>query len=167
MDGGSRVSPVIQRETFETILRSLQHMPRIVSVHSYAATADVLDAIERCAGRGIVLHWWLGDNNETQRALELGCYFSVNSSPRSLTLLNSVPASRILPETDHPYGDRRGRSAARPGNVLDVEKRLAGLSGASMPSVRLRIWQNLLEIATATKTVGLLPRAVRRQLAAL
>jgi TatD DNase family protein len=167
LDGSSRVAAEIQRRNFEAILRSLQDQPRIVSVHSYQATTEVLDSIEEHGGPGIILHWWLGNPTETQRALDLGCYFSVNSSNRSLDLLDKVPASRVLPETDHPFGDRKGRGAARPGNVVDVENRLLRTVAGDVTAVRLQMWRNLLALATETSTLGMFPRATRLQFAAL
>ena len=167
LDGSSRVPGDVQRRTFETVLRSITAMPRIVSVHSYQATTDVLDAVETYGGPGIVLHWWLGDSAETQRAVNLGCYFSVNSSARSLAMLESIPQSRVLPETDHPFGDRKGRSAARPGNVLEVEKALARLAGGDITAARLQVWRNLFTLAKETRTADMFPHAARRQFAAL
>jgi TatD DNase family protein len=167
MDGSSRVAAAIQRRNFEAILRSLQNSPRIVSVHSYQATTEVLNSIEEHGGSGIILHWWLGDSTETERALNLGCYFSVNSSSRSLELLDQIPASRVLPETDHPFGDRRGRAAARPGNVADVESRLLPIISGDVAAVRLQMWRNLLALATETSTLGMFPRAARLQFAAV
>jgi len=167
LDGASRVPAGVQRQNFETVLRSTREMPRIVSVHSYQASSAVLDAVETFGGPGIVLHWWLGDSAETERAVRLGCYFSVNSSAHSLAMLGSLPRSRVLPETDHPFGDRRGRSAARPGNVLVVEKEFARLSGGDVTTARLQVWRNLFALANETQTADMFPDAARRQFAAL
>lgn len=167
LDGSSRVPADLQRQTFDTVLRATRETPRIVSVHSYKAASAVLDAVEANGGPGIVLHWWLGDAEETDRAVELGCYFSVNSSARSLSMLGSIPPSRVLPETDHPFGDRKGRSAARPGNVLDVEKQFARLTGGDIHAARLQFWRNLWNLVNETGTAGMFPHAARRQFAAL
>lgn len=99
--------------------------------------------------------------------MDLGCYFSINSSAGSLALLDTVPADRVLPETDHPFGDRRSRAAAHPGNVVDVETRFARRIDTDLIAARLQVWRNLLALARATDTVGLFPRAAQRQFAAL
>ena len=125
-----------QQTTLRAVLGVLQHAPRIASLHSYRATNVVLDELSARPVKGAVLHWWLGDAHETQRALELGCFFSVNaSSVRRADLLDLIPPDRILTETDHPLGDRRGGRAARPGSVAAVEKALAG---TTTPGARTR-----------------------------
>lgn len=167
LDGSSRVSSSLQHETFRSVLSVVTDLPRIVSVHSYGATDPVLDVLEEYRIPGVVLHWWLGDLESTKRAIDLGCWFSVNSSARSLAILKELPKDRILPETDHPYGDRKGRSNARPGNVRDVEERIAREEGGTLTPVRLRMWRNLFALAEATGTVDMFPRFAQRQFSAL
>jgi TatD DNase family protein len=109
------------------VIGALVETPRIVSVHSYRATKEVLDILERHRPKGVVLHWWLGDERATKRAVDLGAYFSVNASQAGKwTPLRLVPHDRILTETDHPFGDRREAAPRRPGNLSIVERRLRG-----------------------------------------
>ena len=118
LDGTSRVPMEAQRRTLRRVLEVLQRRPRIASLHSYRATSEVLGLIERFAQPGVILHWWLGTERETWRAVELGCYFSVNrSSVRRRDLLARMPLERVLPETDHPFGEQRSRAAATRGSV--------------------------------------------------
>jgi NAD(P)-dependent dehydrogenase (short-subunit alcohol dehydrogenase family) len=98
---------------FDDVISVLGQTPRIVSVHSYRATRQVLNTIERHRPKGVVLHWWLGDEVETQAALDLGAYFSVNSAQATKWgALGLVPKTRLLFETDHPFGDRVERDPA-------------------------------------------------------
>ena len=167
LDGASRVPMEMQRHTLANALSVLQRTPRITSLHSYRATSDVLRLIEDCRQPGLILHWWLGTRGETARAVELGCYFSVNrSSARRKDLLARIPLDRVLPETDHPFGDR-GKGPRRPGEVRHVEMALADIHGVSTHDVRLRTWQTLASIVRETRTASLLPSAVRRQLAVI
>ena len=39
-----------------------------------------MEVLEAGSPPGIILHWWLGDAQQTRRAVDLGCYFSVNAS---------------------------------------------------------------------------------------
>lgn len=167
LDGGSRVPAGLQETTFESVLHVLATAPRIVSVHSAQASKRVLDIVESLPSPGIVLHWWLGDDEQTRRALDLGCYFSVNSSARSLSVVSKVPYERLLPETDHPFGDRRSGKGARPGNVLDVERAISRTKGDSIQAVRLQMWRNFATVAAETSTSAMFPAAARRQFAAL
>lgn len=167
LDGASRVPMKIQQHTLKSALGVLQQHPRITSLHSYMATSEILNLIANYPQPGLILHWWLGTSSETARAVELGCYFSVNrSSVRKKDLLAWIPLDRVLPETDHPFGDK-GRGPRRPGEVGHVEAALAEVHNLSIEAIRIRTWQNLASIVQETRTGSLLPERIRRQLAAM
>jgi len=168
LDGSSRVAMEIQRATFAAILTALQTNQRIASIHSYGATDAVLDCLKEAPIQGAVLHWWLGDEQYTRRAVELGCYFSINaSSARRVETLRAIPIERILTETDHPFGDRSSGAGRRPGNVESAEHMLAQYYGINREDLRLQVWRNLRDLTSRTHTAALLPRAIRVALAAV
>lgn len=168
LDGTSRVSLQTQRATFVAILAMLQTTPRITSIHSYAATGATLSCLATQAIQGAVLHWWLGDENETRRAVALGCYFSINAAMlKRPDVLRLLPLDRVFAETDHPFGDRSAGRSRRPGNVDNVEASIARLHGLEQDEVRRIMWQNLATVVRATRCGSLLPRTVRVTLAAL
>lgn len=168
LDGSSRVSLQVQRRTFEAILATLQATPRITSIHSQAATATVLACLTTQPIRGAVLHWWLGDQGQTKQALELGCSFSVNASMlKRPELVSLLPLDRLLPETDHPFGDRSAGLGRRPGNVADVEHAIGSIHGLDETAVRLAMWRNLAAQVAATKCGSLLARPTRIVLASI
>jgi TatD DNase family protein len=167
LDAGSRVPMSTQQETLATVLAELQGSPRITSLHSYKATDLVLAALEAQTIEGAVLHWWLGDSSQTRRAIDLGCFFSVNaSSVRRTDLLDIIPLDRLLTETDHPFGDRRGGRGARPGLVTTVEEQLALHYAQAADRIRAVIWDNLARLTSNAGCMALLPRAIRVQLLA-
>ena len=167
LDGASRVPMDMQRHTLAGALGVLQQSPRVTSLHSYKATSEILSLMAAFPQPGLILHWWLGTEGETYRAVELGCYFSINrSSARRRDLLAQIPLDRVLPETDHPFGNK-GRGLQRPGEVGHVEAALAEAHGLSTEKVRRRTWQTLASIVQETRTGRLLPERVRRQLAAM
>jgi TatD DNase family protein len=168
LDGSSRVSMPTQQATFDSILKALQATPRIVSIHSYAATGTVLDCLTARPIRGAVLHWWLGDEEQTRRAIELGCYFSVNASTlKRLELIKLLPIDRLLSETDHPFGDRATGRGRRPGNVDDVEESLALIHGIDREETRRIMWRNLARLVGDAGCGVLIPRAARVALASV
>jgi len=167
LDGDSRVPLARQVEVLQEVLGALQSTPRIHSVHSYRATAEVLETLQQFSLRGSILHWWLGTPDETRQAVKVGCYFSVNaSSARNRDLLASIPLARLLTETDHPSGDRFGR-AARPGNVRDVEVAIAQAHSVTPDEVREHMWKNLDRLVSETGVERLLPKGLRVRLSAL
>jgi TatD DNase family protein len=167
LDGSARVPLSRQREVFEDVVRTLLDQPRLASVHSYRATAHVLEILERHQPIGVVLHWWLGDERETRRAVALGAYFSVNASQVShWSAIHAVPPDRLLTETDHPFGDRREHPPRRPGNVATVERALSAVLGVRVDEVRKLVWRNLRGLVDNLQVNDLLPHRFQVQLLA-
>lgn len=166
LDGGSRVPLEKQAEILQTILETVDRLPRIISLHSYRATSELLDLLAKHGTQpGRVLHWWLGDVEETQRAIELGCYFSVNFSMiRTIETWKMIPLDRLLLETDHPSGDRFSAAPRQPGRVQPVEAAIAKHHGVTASVVRQHIWANFARIVAATDTRALVPEPVRRMI---
>lgn len=168
LDRRSKVPPGEQERIFASILRALHDTPRIASIHSAGVAGHVLDVLERTAIKGAVLHWWRGDEVQTKRAIELGCWFSINAAgmknPSHAAL---IPFERILTETDHPSGDRASPSPQQPGSVGDVEQALAKVFGVDTSIVRQQIWKNFTQLVLETSTVALLPSPIQRMIAAV
>lgn len=166
LDRRSKVALAEQEEVFTSILSVLQGTPRIASIHSTESAGRVLDALERTPIRGAVLHWWRGDEAQTRRAVELGCWFSINAAntrhPRDVAL---IPLGRVLTETDHPAGDRGSSAPRQPGAVTDVERALAEIYGIDVRAVRGQVWTNLAGLVGETNVEDLLPTAVQRMIA--
>ena len=82
---------------------------RIMSIHSSAAAACVLDVLERtgCLDACICIsHWFSGSQEELTRAIDAGCLFSVNErmlkTKRGRAYARAIPEGRLLIETDFP-----------------------------------------------------------------
>lgn len=168
LDGTSVVPMDRQREVLRLALGELVAQPRIVSLHSHRAHGPLLDELATTPAPGLILHWWLGSAAQTRRAVELGCYFSVNAAMVTRQgALREVPPDRILTETDHPYGDRKGPSPRLPGRVEPVEAALSRRWGIDEAHARVRVWQNLSHLLRGTGSARLLPRRIRTHLVAL
>lgn len=166
LDGSARVPMGRQVEVFASILAHVARTPRLVSVHSKRATARTIDAIEQSGARGVILHWWLGAEAETRRAVELGFLFSVNRSMDAARLRAAgVPLSSLLPETDHPSGNRGSDEPRQPGRTLDVELALASVYGTTPDAVRREFWRTLVVQVDALGVLSLLPPVVQAMLA--
>ncbi len=118
----------LQKQVFERILKQCAKAGgKILSVHGVRAAAPVLDLIETClsptSGR-VVLHWFTGSKAEARRAVELGCYFSINvqmlRTDRGRELVASLPCDRILTETDGPFTKLGGRPASPPDVAITI-----------------------------------------------
>lgn len=101
-----------------------------VSVHSHAAETEVLDLLETYGKGGVVLHNFQGSPAHAERAIALGCYFSVNAHTDA-QIARSLRMDRILLETDAPYFEWNGRRV-RSADIPQIAHRVSSLVG--MPS---------------------------------
>lgn len=157
----------LQKDVLGQVLATLQQQPRLTSLHSYGATQEVTELLGEHPIEGAILHWWLGDARTTAAALQLGAYFSVNpANLKHAEVLANVPLERLLPETDHPGGDRFGRRPRVPGNVSIVEKELANLHGLTPTAMRQQFWSNLKALTESVNVIDILPARVATVVAA-
>ena len=93
----------------ELVQRCRKDENKIISIHSRKAETEVLDVLDDAFSFKAILHWYSGDESLLNRAVKMGCYFSVNGnmlkSRKIERMLEIVPKNRILLETDSPFGD--------------------------------------------------------------
>ena len=157
LDAGPRFhrSFETQKRVFERILRASSEVGgKILTIHSVRATATVLDLLERNfpAARGkAVLHWFTGTVAESRRAVDLGCYFSINAkmleTEKHRAMVASLPMDRLLTETDGPFVNIDGRPA-RPLDVGMTVKTLARVRGDDQNAMASAIADNLKTIVS-------------------
>jgi TatD DNase family protein len=158
LDAGPRFyrSVPAQERVFVRILRACAEQGgKVLTVHSVRAVAKVLGHIERELPpdrNRVVLHWFTGTAAEAQRAVSLGCYFSVNGemlrSPKHRQLVSGLPAERLLTETDGPFVERDGRPM-RPRDVTDTVADLALLRDTATETMQATILANLRALLNA------------------
>jgi TatD DNase family protein len=147
LDAGPRFfrSLDAQKRVFQHVLRRCaQAGDKIITVHSIRSAKTVLDLVEMHLPpeRGkIVLHWFTGTKSEAKRALDLGCYFSINAgmvdNVRHAAMVQTIPLDRILTETDGLF-TRTGERTSQPADVAVVVEALGrsrGLPAAKVASV--------------------------------
>jgi TatD DNase family protein len=136
LDGGPEFKPHWQTQltVFDHILNACQLVGgRIMSIHSRRAAPAVLDRLVAFPGAGTpILHWFSGGKRDLQRAVALGCWFSVGPamlvSERSRALVRGMPRDRVLTETDGPFAQIGGNSA-KPWDAGGATTQLAELWG--------------------------------------
>lgn len=145
-----------QKRIFRAVLRLCAECgDKILSVHSARAAKHVLDLIEDELPRErgtVVLHWFTGSARETERGVDLGCYFSVNErmlgSPSGRRVLDRIPNDRLLTETDGPFVERDGEPVG-PGDVQPVLALIAKLKRLKIETVRSQVLANLKRLLSA------------------
>jgi TatD DNase family protein len=140
----------LQKEVFARILQKCaQAGGKILTVHSVRAATIVLDLIESHLPRQhgqIVLHWFTGSKSEARRAVDLGCYFSINAAMlrnnRGRDLVALLPSDRLLTETDAPFTKVNDLPAA-PVDVKATVDTLAALRQLTPDDLAQTINSNL------------------------
>lgn len=146
----------LQREVFTRILQKCAAAGgKILTVHSLRSATAVLDLVETHlppASGKVVLHWFTGTKSEARRALDLGCYFSINASmlnnEKGRDLLATLPIDRLLTETDAPFT----KVDNRPTSPIDVKETvdiLATFRGMTTADLTQAITLNLRALLTA------------------
>jgi TatD DNase family protein len=152
LDAGPRFykSLDLQKQVFQHVLqRCAEAGGKVVTVHSVRATKAVLDHVEAFlpSSKGkVVLHWFTGSKSEAQRAVELGCYFSINAAmlgnARHAAAVAIIPPYRLFTETDGPF-TKTGERPSRPTDVAVVVNSLGRLYGMSTSEFAATIQENL------------------------
>ena len=152
LDAGPRYFKTLpqQKIVFEEILQMCAaHGKKILTVHSVRAVTQVLNMIEsylpNSKGR-VVLHWFTGTKAEARRAVELGCYFSVNNEmlmrPTHLSMVGELPINRLLTETDGPFVKLEGRPVV-PMDIKNTVSTLANACNVSKEEMAAKLLRNL------------------------
>lgn len=150
IDGSSKYesSLMAQIELFrEVVLTAEKCGGKVFSIHSRNAAKEVLNIIERnMTASTPILHWFSGTIEEVQRANALGCWFSVSpsmlSSRRGKNIVSKIPLTKILPETDAPFTEKRG-VPYMPWEAIDIIDTLKEIYHLDTNSIRNELVSNL------------------------
>jgi TatD DNase family protein len=153
LDAGPRFVRSLERqkELFTAVLQDCALQGgKILTVHSVRSVKLVLDLVEAhlTARRGrLVLHWFTGTKAEARRAVDLGCYFSINAqmllSERNREVVGALPSDRLLTETDGPFTKTAEGEPTRPRHVRATLAALADVRRTPAPALTALIASNL------------------------
>lgn len=160
LDAGPRFykSFELQKQIFEQVLRRCARAgDKILTVHSVRAVKAVLDHIEtylRPDQGKVVMHWFTGSKAEARRAIDFGCYFSINAAmldnDRHSSLIASLPLDRLLTETDGPF-TKTGERASKPSDVVFVIDALGKVLGMPATTIAAIVQNNLRHLLESKK----------------
>lgn len=146
-----------QKDLFrEVVLTTEKCGGRIISIHSRNAAKDVLDIIESNVINSIpILHWFSGTMQDVARANALGCWFSVSPAmllgKKSKNLVSKMPLSKILPETDAPFTEKRG-VPYMPWEAIEIADMLKDIFDLEYQQIRTRLLSNASQLKDGIKT---------------
>lgn len=155
-----RQSLELQKSVFERILTECSLLGgRVMSIHSRGATSAVLDALERHPGAGTaIMHWFSGTTRELERAVSLGCWFSIGPamlrSNKGRELAAAMPFDRLLTETDAPF-TRIGDDPLMPWQAVDCLSELEDASGIGRTILMTNVEDNLRRLAILANSASM------------
>lgn len=142
-----------QTKLLESIFEHSMIQSKVVSLHSRGAAKEVVDVLAS-SGVNAVMHWYSGPQNALDRAIEEGCYFSINrpmlESEKGQKLVSRMPRERVLIETDGPYARVHG-AASRPADALGTLARIAALWRLDVDEAERLVTANFDTLVTATR----------------
>lgn len=148
-----------QLHVFRHILAACQKAGgKIISIHSRRASRAVLDEVEAYPDAGApVLHWFSGSQRELDRAISLGCWFSVGpamlQSAKGRALAAHMPRERVLTETDGPFAQLSDR-ALLPWDSDMAARELAALWHATDRETASQLNSNLRRLVSGACGAG-------------
>jgi TatD DNase family protein len=155
LDAGPRFFKSLdaQKRVFQHVLRRCAEAgDKIITVHSIRSAKTVLDHVEAHLPqeRGkVILHWFTGTKGEAKRALDLGCFFSINAgmldNARHVAMVQAIPLDRMLTETDGPF-TRTANRPSQPADVTVVVEALGRLHGLQAADVARMVRDNVREL---------------------
>lgn len=142
-----------QQKVFDHILRKCASQgEKVISVHSARCARKVLEGIERSGANEnckIVLHWFSAGSSDIRRAIDLGCWFSVNErmmdSKSGKDLIALAPKGRILSETDAPFLQKSGEDIYA-GDMFGVINALSSAYNMSLQDTKDMLVRNAIDI---------------------
>lgn len=144
----SKEDVMCQTEVFEKIIEWCSGRNKILSIHSRSASKKVVDMLAGFDGI-VILHWYSGSINDLKRAIEQGCYFSINhqmlKSISGRNTIKNIPVDRLLLESDAPFTS--GLEKKYTINFTDViYKYIGDLYQQEVDVVKKRIKANFAEV---------------------
>lgn len=100
---------------------------KVLSIHSVKAAGMVIKELENAGtfqNNICIFHWFTGTAAERNRAIEAGAWFSIN--PKMLKTksgqetIRSIPADRVLLETDAPFAAKVDSVRKLKGQLLEL-----------------------------------------------
>lgn len=139
----------IQLRSFSHVLRKIRGRKKILSLHSRRAEGQVLDMLLSQEIKSAIFHWYTGGFDVLDRAISHGYFFSLNTamltSKSGNAIINRIPLSLLLTESDGPYIKFKNRNA-EPADAQSVVTFLANIHAVSPETVSAQIEDNFMRI---------------------
>ena len=140
----------IEMERFKEIIWLANKLKLPLNVHTRDATAESIDILAKTAHVPVVLHAFSGEPADIEAGIKNGFYFSINPNvvynKKRQKLVETVPVSSILTETDCPYLGPESGKRNDPLNILLGLKKIAEIKKMDEEEMRRIILENTKKV---------------------
>ena len=155
IDGSSRFSKTFGKQELifdRTIKECEKAGGRIISIHSRGAASKILSLIKKYPNCGIpILHWFSGTFSELQEAVEMRCYFSINSlmlkTEKGKGIASRIPSELVLPESDGPFASINGKPIM-PWEAINICFDLSSIWKVPVSEAKMQMMHNFGSLNT-------------------
>lgn len=145
----------MQVKSFRFVLSCIQNQSKVISVHSRNAELAVLELLEEFKISNAILHWYSGPLKVLNKAINQGCYFSINTSmiksKNGISIIEHIPKSNVLLETDGPFIKVKNRPVT-PVDTHQIIIALQSLWNMSEDQVKTQLRSNFQLLIQPLKT---------------
>lgn len=135
-----------QINNFEKIIELSEKIKKPLIIHSRKAEKEVLDVLESYNSFNHVMHCFSPRKSIIKRAIDLNLHFSiptiVTRSIHFQNLVNLVPLSKLLTETDCPYLPHIKDIRNEPKYIPESVKMIAKIKNLTLEETKAIIYQN-------------------------
>lgn len=147
----------VQLEVFERQVELAEELGKPLFLHEREASADFATILKRhrTVCERAVVHCFTGNAATAEEYLSLGCRIGITGwvcderrNADLLEALSTIPANRLMAETDGPYLKPRIRGLKdpnRPEYIVHVVRRIAEIKGLDEEVLRAQILKNTRE----------------------
>lgn len=134
-----------QEHSFDFVLGCISANRRFVTLHSRGAESEVLASLRNHSVNQVVFHFFSGSRAHLVRLLDEGHFVSINTAMTQTAkwqkLIQTIPLTRVLTETDGPFVKHSGHPA-KPNDVVQVYKWLSSKFSTTLEKVIAQIDYN-------------------------
>ena len=147
---GSRENSVEQEKLFRKQLELASKLNIPAIIHTRGAEKEIVKILEEYGGVKRILHCFCGSMKLVEKAVEIGCYFSIPTSIVRMEnfrkMLEIVPRKKILTETDAPFLSPFKGKRNKPIYISETIKIISEIWKVSIEEVEKIIEENFERI---------------------
>lgn len=146
LDGLVRDDIREQATIFEKLLKLAKKIDKPVIVHSRKAEKEVIEMLESCKQKKVLLHCFCGKKRLVKKAADLGYCFSIPTNvvraQNFQILVKDVNINQLFCETDAPYLSPFRGNINEPAFVVESYRKIAEIKKMELQEVINNIWMN-------------------------